>query len=242
MNNSNPLNMNRQAHFLTSRVSSVSAKSATMRLTNEGLHTRFACVLAMLALAFAGEARAQSYGLTSRTTVGAYFDNAFPPTPLVVGSFTAVNAYPNLTFSHPMGILQVPGQSKMIVFEREGRAYVFDKASSAATKTLALDISDRCQGWDDSGLMNLVFHPQFDLSGAAGTNRYVYVFYEWVPPGTVVGNPNTRPNNIIGAMRDRISRFELGANGVTLAGWEVVIMDMAATNTWHNGSACSSIR
>ncbi|MEQ1859284.1 MAG: Ig-like domain-containing protein [Chthoniobacteraceae bacterium] len=196
----------------------------------------FLPIACILALTFAGEGRAQSYGLTSRPTVAAYFDGAFPPTPPVVGTFTAVDAYPNLTFVNPMGILQMPGQEKMFVFEREGRAYIFDKASTTATKTLALDISDRCQGWDDSGMMNLVFHPQFDLSGAPGTNRYVFVFYEWVPPGTVVGNPTTRPNNIINAMRDRISRFELDANGVALAGSETIIMDQAATNTWHNGS------
>lgn len=196
----------------------------------------FSLLACVLTLAFAGEVRAQSYGLAAKPTVGAYFDAAFPPTPPTLGTFTAVNAYPNLAFSNPMGIQQVPGQQKMLVWEREGRAYIFDKASTTATKTLALDISDRCQGWDDSGMMNLVFHPQFDLSGAPGTNRYIYVFYEWVPPGTVAGNSTTRPNNIISTMRDRIARFELDANGIALAGSEVVIMDQSATNTWHNGS------
>ena len=188
------------------------------------------CVLAAFA------AHAQPYGLTAKPTVGAYYDNVFPPTPPVVGSFTAVDAYPNLTFVNPMGILQVPGQNKMLVFDREGHAYIFDKESTTATKTLVLDISDRCQGWDDAGLMNLVFHPQFDLGGAPGTNRHIFVYYEWVPPGTVVGSPTTRPNNTIPDMRDRISRFELDANGVALPGSEVIIMDQAATNTWHNGS------
>ena len=163
---------------------------------DKALRPFIACVLATLALAFANEARAQSYGLTSRPTVGQSFDNVFPPTTPTLGDWSTVNAYPNLTFINPMGILQVPGQSKMFVFEREGRAYIFDKASTTSTKTLALDISNQCQGWDDSGLMNLVFHPQFDLSGAAGTNRYIYAFYEWVPPGTVVGDPTTRPRSL----------------------------------------------
>ncbi|MBE7498680.1 MAG: PQQ-dependent sugar dehydrogenase [Verrucomicrobiaceae bacterium] len=201
----------------------------------------FSCrrVFAMVMLAFVfmpALAHAQSYGIATKPTVGPYFDNAFPATPPTVGTFTAVDAYPNLTFINPTGILQVPGQSKMMVWQREGAVYLFDKASTTATKTLVLDISDRCQGWDDSGMMNLVFHPQFDLSGAPGTNRYIYVFYEWVPPGTVVGSPTTRPNNIIPAMRDRIARFELDANGIEVPGSEVVIMDQAASNTWHNGS------
>lgn len=186
------------------------------------------------AAAFA--AHAQPYGLATKPTVGAYYDNVFPPTPPVVGSFTAVDAYPNLTFVNPTGVLQVPGQSKMMVWQREGGVYIFDKAETTAAKTLVLDISNQCQGWDDAGLMNLVFHPQFDLGGAPGTNRYIFVYYEWVPPGTVVGSPTTRPNNTIPNMRDRISRFELDANGVALPGSEVVIMDQAATNTWHNGS------
>lgn len=121
----------------------------------------------------ASTAHAQSYGIASKPAVGPYFDGAFPATPPVVGSFTAVDAYPNLSFINPTGILQVPGQSKMMVWQREGAVYIFDKASTTATKTLVLDISNQCQGWDDAGLMNLVFHPQFDLSGAPGTNRYI---------------------------------------------------------------------
>ncbi|CAN5898452.1 hypothetical protein BH11VER1_BH11VER1_29340 [soil metagenome] len=179
---------------------------------------------------------AQPYGLTAPPAMSPYFDGVFPPTPPVLGSFTAVDAYPNLTFINPMGVIQMPGQNKMITWQREGQIYIFDKDGSTSTKTLMLDLSNQCQGWDDSGMMNFVFHPQFDLSGAVGTNRFVFVYYEWVPPGTVTGNPNTRPNNNILAMRDRISRFTLDANGVAVPDSEVVIMDQAAPNTWHDGS------
>jgi glucose/arabinose dehydrogenase/mono/diheme cytochrome c family protein len=191
---------------------------------------------AVLALAGAVPARAQApYGLASRPAVGAYFDGAFPKTPPVLGDWSTVDAFPNLSFLNPMGIVQVPNRNQMLVFEREGRVYLIDHSPAAATKKLALDISNQCQGWDDCGLLNVLFHPKFDLGGAAGTNRWVFLYYQWVPPGTVQGSATERPPVYIAGVRDRLSRFTLDANGVAVSGSEVVILENAASVLWHNG-------
>ena len=178
---------------------------------------------------------AQQYGLTSRPTVGAYFDGKFPAQPPAIGAdWSVVDAFPGLTFLNPVGITQMPGQEKMVVWEREGRVYWFDRNAPTTTKTLILDVSNQCQGWDDSGLLGLAFHPNFSLSGAAGTNRHVFIWYTYCEPGTVLGNANSRPTTNR-AVRDRLSRFTLDASGVAVPGSETVFLDQNGNSVWHNG-------
>ena len=121
-------------------------------------------------LFLAGNAPAQPYGLDSRPAVGPFLDNVMPESaPTISGNWSAVVAFTNLTFTNSIGLTYVPGTSKLVVWEREGRIWSFTNDPSANSKTLVLDISSQCQGWDDSGLLNLAFHPGF------ATNRYVYV-------------------------------------------------------------------
>src|SRR5207248_9734448 len=81
--------------------------------------------------------------------------------------------------SRALSVTYIPGTSNLVVWEREGRIWSFTNTPSASAKTLVLNISNQCQGWDDSGLLNLVFHPGFT------TNHYVFLYYTWVTPGTV---------------------------------------------------------
>jgi uncharacterized repeat protein (TIGR03806 family) len=177
-------------------------------------------------------AQAQPYGLTSRPAVGQFLDNVMPESaPVVSGNWSAVVAFTNLTFTNALGLTYIPGTSKLVVWEREGRIWSFSNTPSANAKGLVLDISNQCQGWDDSGLLNLAFHPGFS------TNHFVFLYYTWVAPGTVVGDPNTRPAEYVpGKYHDRISRFTLDANNVAVAGSEVVFVDQVGDSTWHNGS------
>ncbi|MES2440045.1 MAG: Ig-like domain-containing protein [Verrucomicrobiota bacterium] len=195
------------------------------------LKTLVVLVGAMLPLPFCSIAHAQDYGLSSRPDVGAYLDGALPPTPPAVSAnWTTVVAFPNLHFDNAMGLLPMPGTNKLVVWEREGRIYQFENSAATADsgKTLMLNLSNQCQGWDDLGMMGIAFHPDFE------TNRHVYVFYCWVPPGTVVGSPTTRPPNGT-ANRTRLSRFTVGANGVADPASETVIIDQSTYNTWHKG-------
>ncbi len=170
-------------------------------------------------------------GTNSRPPMAAFLNNLMPGTAPVVGAnWAIVPAFTNLLFTNALGILAVPGTNLLCVFEREGRVWTFVNNSNTSTKTLVLDISNQCQGWDDSGLMNVAFHPGFV------TNGFMYVYYTWVTPGTVVGSPTTRPSEyVVGKYHDRLARFTM-SNGVSSLATEMLLVDQSADSVWHNGS------
>ncbi len=175
----------------------------------------------------------QAYGLNTRPSFAAFNGGILPPNaPTFSGTWSAVLAFPNLTFLNPMGLVEMPvaaaQQRKLVVWEREGRIYFFDRNPTTSTKTLMLDLSNQCQGWDDSGLMGIAFHPDFL------NNRYLFVYYTYVTPGTVQGNPTTRPPTNL-ANRDRLSRFTVNANGTVNPASETVFIDQVSGSVWHNG-------
>lgn len=192
-------------------------------------------------------ALAQTYGIATRPSFTAFNGGTLPTNlPTFSGSWSAVPAFPNLTFVDIMGVVEMPGQAgnarKLVVWEREGRMYSVPRpaAGNAAApftaadlnnthKTLLLDISNQCQGWDDSGLLSLAYHPNYAANG------YVYIYYTYVTPGTVVGSPTTRPANNI-THRDRLARFTANtATGVINPASELVLMDLVSGNLFHAG-------
>ncbi len=89
-------------------------------------------------------------------------------------------------FTNSVGLAPVPGSDQLAVWEREGRVWTFENSTGVTEKKLVLDIHNQCQGWDDSGLLGVAFHPGF------ATNHYMYAYYTWVKPGTVAGDMNTQ--------------------------------------------------
>ena len=184
-------------------------------------------------------ADAQQYGLPSRPAFPAYNNGVLPPTaPTFSGSWSAVPAFPNVTLINLLGVTELPGQApndrRMVAWEREGRVYSFPKDINAtnAQKLLLLDISAKCQGWDDSGLLALAFHPNF---GSGPTNnRYVFLYYTWVAPGTVTGSSTTRPNTFK-PCRDRLARFTVNPDGTIDPASETILIDQVSASVWHNG-------
>jgi uncharacterized repeat protein (TIGR03806 family) len=180
-------------------------------------------------LCLAASTRANPYGLNSRPPIGAFLNGTMPETaPGISGDWSAVPAFPNLLFTNAVGLTFVPGTDKLCVWEREGRVWLFENSSGTTNKTLAIDISNQCQGWDDSGLLGVAFHPGF------ATNHYVFVYYTWCPPGTVAGSPTTRPP-ATGDYHDRLSRFTLDSNGAAVPGSELVFVDLKCDTIWHHG-------
>jgi glucose/arabinose dehydrogenase/regulation of enolase protein 1 (concanavalin A-like superfamily) len=172
---------------------------------------------------------AQPHGLDSRPAFGAFLDGRVPEAaPVFSGDWSAVIAFPNITFLNPMGLLPMPGSSNLVVWEREGRIYYFTNTPAVSTKTLILDISRQVQGWDDSGLMGIAFHPGF------ATNRYLFIYYTYVTPGTVQGSATGRPPTDT-PNRDRLSRITLDDNGVAVPGSETIFIDQRSETVWHNG-------
>ncbi|HHY84768.1 MAG TPA: hypothetical protein GYA07_04425 [Verrucomicrobia bacterium] len=193
---------------------------------------RFAVHVAAATLwASAVWAPAQPYGMTSRPDVGPFLNDALPETaPVFTANWTVVPAFPHLLFTNAVGLTFIPGTDLLCVWEREGRVWSFVNHSNTTEMTLVLDISDQCQGWDDSGLLGVAFHPGFQ------TNGHMFVYYTWVTPGTVVGDPTTRPpHTVAGKYHDRLSRFTLDLSGVAIPGSETVLVDQTGDDAWHNG-------
>lgn len=176
-------------------------------------------------------ATAQPYGLNSRGNVAPFLNGILPPvSPIITGNWSAVPAFPNLIFTNALGLTFIPGTNQLCVWEREGRIWSFVNSSNTTQKKLVLDVSNQCQGWDDSGLLGVAFHPGF------ATNRYMFIYYVWVTPGTVVGDPNTRPPTFkAGAYHDHLVRYTLDTNGVAMTNSEVVFVDQIGDSAWHNG-------
>ena len=176
-------------------------------------------------------ATAQPYGLNSRGNVAPFLNGILPPvSPIITGNWSAVPAFPNLIFTNALGLTFIPGTNQLCVWEREGRIWSFVNSSNTTQKKLVLDVSNQCQGWDDSGLLGVAFHPGF------ATNRFMFIYYVWVTPGTVVGDANTRPPTFnAGAYHDRLVRYTLNTNGVALTNSEVIFVDQIGDSAWHNG-------
>lgn len=178
-----------------------------------------------------------SKGELTRPNVGAYYDGILPPeAPAVASDWSTELAFPNLTFLNSLGLTQIPGTNKLLVWEREGKVWVFDNDPAVTTKTLVVDLSANVQGWDDSGLLGLAVHPDFE------TNRQIFVWYVWRGGiqggagdlGPVIGNATNRPPTNT-PNRDRLSRFVLDANFQTQKSAEAVIIDQKDISVWHNG-------
>jgi hypothetical protein len=96
-------------------------------------------------------ANEKPYGLTARPNVVAFLNGAMPETaPGISGNWSAVVAFTNLFFTNSVGLTPVPGTDELCVWEREGRVWTFENSPGATKKTLAIDVHNQCQGWDDS--------------------------------------------------------------------------------------------
>ncbi|MCW1886836.1 PQQ-dependent sugar dehydrogenase [Luteolibacter flavescens] len=180
---------------------------------------------------------AQQRGLTSRPDVEAYYDGTFPTTaPAVPGDWSTVIAFPNLIFQNPVGLTAIPGTNQIIVWERDGKIWSFPNDPATTEKTLVIDLSANTQGWDDSGMLGLALHPDFQ------NNRQMWIWYNWRggitgasgDMGPVLGNANTRPPTST-PTRNRLSRFVLDANYQTTQSGEYVVIDQQDASVWHNG-------
>ena len=118
------------------------------------------------------------------------------------GAYVLSNAFPSLTFTNPVCIASVPGETnRLFVVEKKGRIVVITNLA-APTRTIFMDISTSSKiisGNDipiggEEGLLGLAFHPGY------ATNGYFYVFYT----GT-----NTTPAGT--GEHDTLSRFQVSS-------------------------------
>lgn len=119
-----------------------------------------------------------------------------PSAPVVYGYQTA-NAFPNLTFSQPLGLVTPGGETnRLFVLEKGGRIIVITNLA-APNKTTFLDLQSKVVTSSECGLLGMAVHPGY-LS-----NRFCFVFYSL----------NTRSTNTSGqtlnGLHQRLSRFEI---------------------------------
>lgn len=138
----------------------------------------------------------------------------------VLGTYTAVSAFPNLSFTRPVD-LQHAGDNtnRIFVVEQEGVISVFPNNASVESKKTFLDIKERVEdSGNEEGLLGLAFHPDYE------TNGYFYVNYTAEDPNRTV-----------------ISRFIVSAGDpdVANANSEYVILEFDQPFSNHNGGQIS---
>ncbi|QJE97053.1 fibronectin type III domain-containing protein [Luteolibacter luteus] len=144
------------------------------------LHLRHLCLYGSTLLAVVQLALGTSpSGLNGPEPVGPFFNGTFPATaPGDPSGWAVENAFPNLTFTDPMMLAEIPGQSQFLVVGKNGKIWRFPKSSAAtmAQRIEVLDHTAKTETSEDQGFYSLAFHPNFSVNGAQGQNK-VYVCY-----------------------------------------------------------------
>ncbi|NNE29052.1 MAG: hypothetical protein HKN16_05425, partial [Saprospiraceae bacterium] len=126
------------------------------------------------------------------------FLGVFPEISPSSGDWTLVNAFPNLTFTDPIAMEEVPDQSGYYVAGKHGVIWFVEADSTTAEKTIALDIRDKVITGGDAGLINFTLHPDFGNPSSDNKN-YLYIMYPFSP----VLNHGEEPR------MNRLSRFSV---------------------------------
>jgi uncharacterized repeat protein (TIGR03806 family) len=197
--------------------------------------SRTVAVFGILCLQHEAPIFAQSYGLDTRSPIGAFLNQKMPPaTTVPSGAWTVVNAFPSLTFQDPTCLVPEPGSNRLYVGSREGYIWFFNNDPNTTTKTLFLDLSAQTQGWDDCGLLGFAFHPQFGQAGSPNRG-YVYVYYQYQVPGNIKGSATSRPPSDTQSY-NRLSRFTVpDGSSVADPNSELVLINQFDRNLWHDG-------
>ncbi len=140
------------------------------------------------------------------------------PRILNVGSRASIEvAFPNLSFSRPVGIYDAnDGSNRLFVVEQEGIIQVFENSPNTTETNIFLDIRDRVDYGGEKGLLGLAFHPNFKNNG------YFYVDYT---------------TSINGNLQTRVSRFSVNSSDPNKADQssELVLLEIDQPYANHNG-------
>jgi uncharacterized repeat protein (TIGR03806 family) len=143
-----------------------------------------------------------------------------PPSSTV--SMAVQRAFPNLTFTQPVAMLQEPGNSaRWYVLQKTGSVRVFDNTPTVSTTREFINLASRLNSDpnsanDERGLLGMAFHPNFP------TNPRVYFYYT----GTQTG---------LGLV-DRVAEFRSTDGGTTLdPTTELVLFNVDDPEDNHNG-------
>lgn len=133
----------------------------------------------------------------------------------VLGSFSAVPAFPSLSASSSIVITGIPGDTRLLFARQNGQIRAFDPVAGVSNSRLVLDLSSLLVSGGERGLIGLALDPAFE------NNRHFFVHYTRTSDGASV-----------------IARFTWDAVGdlASLASEKIVlVVDQPASN--HNGGS-----
>lgn len=142
-----------------------------------------------------------------------------PDVEITAPVFHAAAAFPALTFSKPVAMVQAPGDdAAWFVVEQAGRVWRFANDPAVATRALVADLTAAVDdGPNEAGLLGMAFHPDFASNGE--------VFLSYTAPGSGGG-----------ALTSRVSRFawDEGTGTLDMAS-EEVLLAVSQPYGNHNG-------
>lgn len=124
-------------------------------------------------------------GLNAPEPLGRYLNFNFPAAVPNSNGLPYAPVYTNLTFDSPLTFNELPTTAKIVVGQRDGKIFWFDKNPEVSQKNMLLDLSNKVGVVWDGGFLGFTFHPQF---GTAGKN-FFYTYYT-----TKDRNGNNFPN------------------------------------------------
>ncbi len=162
-----------------------------------------------------------SFSNNLRLTNNTLFVPALPP----ATAYQLDNAFPNVTFSSPLGLATPPGETnRLFVCQKGGLIKVVTNLNpSVSTAFTFLDLpalltsrGEAISTGGEQGLLGLAFHPNFP-----GSN-YFYIYYSVTTNGTIY---------------ERLSRFTVQAGNSNAANTasEVIYFSQPDTANNHNG-------
>src|SRR5687767_13480129 len=78
---------------------------------------------------------AQPSNLASRPLVAPFWSGKFPQRLADGAELAVINAFPNLTFEDPIGLVPEPHSTRLHVYTRQGLVYSFENSSKTSSKT-----------------------------------------------------------------------------------------------------------
>jgi len=134
-------------------------------------------------------------------------------------NYSIENAFPNLSFTDPVGIYHADdGTGRLFIIEQSGTIKVFNNDPSTTTVETFLNITsivEQDPGYTEEGLLGLAFHPNFSENG------YFYVNYTDYSP-----------------KRNVIARYTVSSANPNQADTEsspLIILEVNQPYTNHNG-------
>lgn len=148
------------------------------------------------------------------------------------GPWALRQTFSKLDFDDPVALLPAPLSNTLLVLEREGKIMAFDNDPKTQSKRCVLDLSKVTQGEVDSGLLGLVFHPEFGTPGSPNRG-YAYVHYAYASDPVKGRWPDYNK-----VTRSRLVRFTVDPKTLVFdRASELMLIDQEDQNIFHQGGS-----